>query len=194
MSAQIVQKQNLAAYLGKNYHNFPVTIFFRNNMSVFLIVLAFILFIIGLIGSFAPIIPGLPLGWIGLLIAFFSTNCTISIWTLIITLILVIIVSILDYVIPAKMVKISGGTKSGKNGALYGSIAGIFFINPIILIFGSFIGAFIGELINDSKDIKKAFKSAFSSFLGFLFSSGLKAFLVITFILILILNLAFGWF
>ena len=163
-------------------------------MSIFLIVLAFIFLVIGLVGSFVPIIPGLPLGWLGLSIAFFSSSCTINIWTLAITLLVVIIVTFLDYIIPSKMVKISGGTKSGKNGALYGSIAGIFFMNPIILIFGSLIGAFIGELINDSKDIKKALKSAFNSFLGFLFSSGLKAFVVVTFISILILNMLFGWF
>ena len=73
-------------------------------------------------------------------------------------------------------------------------MAGIIFVNPIILIFGSFIGALIGELINNSKDIKKAFKSAFSSFIGFLLGTGIKAFLTLSFILILILNLLFGWF
>ena len=92
------------------------------------------------------------------------------------------------------MVKKSGGTKSGERGALCGSLVGIIFVNPIILIFGSFIGALIGELINNSKDIKKALKSAFSSFVGFLFSSGLKAFVILTFILILMLNLLFCWF
>ena len=163
-------------------------------MSVFLIVLAFIFLAVGIIGSFAPIIPGLPLGWLGLFIAFFSSNCTISIWTLVITLLVVIIVTFLDYIIPAKMVKKSGGTKSGERGALCGSLVGIIFVNPVILIFGSFIGALIGELINNSKDIKKALKSAFSSFVGFLFSSGVKAFVTLTFILILILNLLFGWF
>lgn len=163
-------------------------------MSGFLIVLAFIFLVIGLIGSFVPIIPGVLLAWLGLFVAFFSASCTISVWTLVITLFLLVIVTISDYVIPVKMVKISGGTQSGKNGAFYGSIAGIFFINPIILIFGSFIGAFIGELINDRKDMKKAIKSAFSSFLGFLFSSGLKAFVVLTFISIVVLNLLFDLF
>ena len=163
-------------------------------MSIFLIVLAFVLLIVGLVGSFVPIIPGLPFGWLGLLVAFFAPSCTISVWILIITFLFMIVVLIMDYIIPAKMVKKSGGTKSGERGAIIGSISGIIFVNPIILIFGSFIGALIGELINDSKNIKKAFKSAFNSFLGFLFSSGLKAFVTLTFILILILNLLFGWF
>ena len=163
-------------------------------MSISLIVLSFILLIAGLIGSFIPMVPGLPIGWLGLLIAFFSPGCTLSIWTLVITLLLMLTVTVLDYVIPAKMVKKSGGTKSGERGALIGSISGIIFVNPIILIFGSFMGALIGELINDSKDINKAFKSAFNSFIGFLLGTGIKAFLILSFILILILNLLFGLF
>lgn len=163
-------------------------------MSVTLIVLAFILIIVGLVGTFIPMFPGLPIGWLGLFVAFFSPDCTLSIWTLVITLLLMLIVSVLDYVIPARMVKKSGGTKSGERGALIGSLTGIIFVNPIILIFGSFIGALIGELINDSKDFKKAVKSAFSSFIGFLLGTGVKAFLTLSFLLILILNLVFGLF
>ena len=163
-------------------------------MSVFLIVLAFIFIVVGLVGSFVPMVPGLPLGWLGLFIAFFSSQCTISIWTLFVTLLLMLIVTVMDYIIPSKMVKKSGGTKSGERGALIGSMLGIIFVNPVILIFGSFIGALIGELINSSKDIEKALKSAFSSFIGFLLGTGIKAFLTLSYLLILILNLVFGWF
>ena len=163
-------------------------------MSVTLIVLAFVFIIVGLVGTFIPMFPGLPIGWLGLFIAFFSPDCNLSIWTLVITLILMLIVTILDYVIPARMVKKSGGTKSGERGAIIGSLSGIIFVNPIILIFGSFIGALIGEIINDSKDMKKALKSAFSSFIGFLLGTGIKAFLTLSFLLILILNLALGLF
>ena len=163
-------------------------------MSVFLIILAFILIIVGVVGTFIPMFPGLPIGWLGLFVAFFSPSCTISIWTLVITFLLMLIVTVLDYVIPARMVKKSGGTKSGERGAIIGSLSGIIFVNPIILIFGSFIGALIGEIINDSKDMKKAIKSAFSSFIGFLLGTGIKAFLVLSFLLILILNLLIGWF
>ena len=163
-------------------------------MAITLIVIAFILLVVGLVGTFIPMFPGLPIGWLGLFVALFSTKCTLSIWTVAITLLLMVIVSVLDYVIPAKMVKKSGGTKSGERGALIGSLSGIIFVNPLILIFGSFIGALIGEIINDSKDMKKALKSAFSSFVGFLLGTGIKAFLTLSFLLILILNLLFGWF
>ena len=163
-------------------------------MAITLIVIAFILIIVGLVGTFVPMFPGLPIGWLGLFVALFSPSCTLSIWTLVVTLLLMLIISVLDYIIPAKMVKKSGGTKSGERGALIGSLTGIIFVNPIILIFGSFIGALIGELINNSKDIKKALKSAFSSFVGFLLGTGIKAFFTLSFLLILILNLLFNWF
>ena len=136
-------------------------------MATTLTVTAFILITVGLVGTFIPMFPGLPIGWLGLFIAFLASNSTLSIWTIVITLLLMIIITVLDYVIPAKMVKKSGGTKSGERGALIGSMSGIILVNPIILIFGSFIGALIGEIINDSKDMKKAFKSAFSSFDSF---------------------------
>ena len=163
-------------------------------MAITLTVKEFILIIVGLVGTFIPMFPGLPVGWLGLFIAFLSPNCTLSIWTIVITLLLMLIISVLDYVIPAKMVKKSGGTKSGERGALIGSMSGIVLVNPLILIFGSFIGALIGEIINDSKDIKKALKSAFSSFIGFLLGTGIKAFLTLSFLLILILNLVLGLF
>jgi hypothetical protein len=163
-------------------------------MSVFLIVLAFILLVVGVVGTFVPMFPGLPIGWLGLFVALFSSKCTISIWTLVITFLLMLIITILDYVIPAKMVKKNGGTKSGEIGALLGSMSGIIFVNPIILIFGSFIGALIGELLVAPKDVKKALKSAYGSFMGFLLGTGIKAFITLSFLLILILNLSFGWF
>ena len=163
-------------------------------MAITLIVTAFILIAAGLVGTFIPMFPGLPIGWLGLFVAFFSPKCTLNIWTIVITLLLMLIISVLDYIIPAKMVKKSGGTKSGERGALIGSMSGIILVNPIILIFGSFIGALIGELINNSKNMKKAFKSAFSSFIGFLLGTGIKAFLTLSFLLILILNLVFGLF
>lgn len=163
-------------------------------MSVFLIVLAFILLVVGVVGTFVPMFPGLPIGWLGLFVALFSSKCTISIWILVITFLLMLIITILDYVIPAKMVKKNGGTKSGEIGALLGSMSGIIFVNPIILIFGSFIGALIGELLVAPKDAKKALKSAYGSFMGFLLGTGIKAFITLSFLLILILNLSFGWF
>lgn len=117
-------------------------------MSISLIFLAFIV-VVGLAGTFIPVFPGLLIWWLGLLVAFFSTKCNLIFLTLFVTLLFMLMITFLDYIIPAKMVKKSGGTKSGQRGALIDSVVGIIVVNPIILIFCSFIGALIGELINN---------------------------------------------
>ena len=55
-----------------------------------------------------------------------------------------------------------------------GLIIGLIFLGPLGIIIGPFCGAFIGELMYDSKDSNRAIKAAFGSFIGFLFSTGLK--------------------
>ena len=41
-------------------------------MDVTLIVIALIVGVVGLLGVIVPVLPGAPLSWIGLLVAFFS--------------------------------------------------------------------------------------------------------------------------
>jgi len=146
--------------------------------STVLIVIAIILAIIGIIGSIVPGLPGPPLSWIGLLMAFFGRNIAdnankITVTCLIIWLAITVIVSILDYTIPAKFTKLAGGTKAGSNGALIGMIIGIF-LTPIGMIPCSLAGAFLAEMFQENKSAADAFKSALGTFLGFLVGTGMK--------------------
>lgn len=164
-------------------------------MNIFLLTIGFVLLLVGLIGAFLPVLPGPPIAWGGLLVAFFSSSVTLHISTLVITAILMIVVTIADYVFPPMMTKKSGGTKAGSWGATIGLIVGFFLPLPIIgLILCPFFGAFIFELVQNPKDSKKAFDSAWGAFLGFLLGTGIKAIIVSCFIWILILNLLKGWF
>ncbi len=85
-----------------------------------------------------------------------------------------VIITIIDYIIPAMGTKKFGGTRYGVIGTMVGLILGLFFFPPLGIIIGPFVGAFIGEMINDSKDSGKALKAAFGSFIGFLTSTFLK--------------------
>ena len=150
-------------------------------MDLFLTILAALFIILGIIGSFLPILPGPLTSWIGLLI-FHLTDVVPMNWTfLIITLIVAITVWILDYIIPAMGTKRFGGSKAGMIGTSLGLIIGLLSPIPGGIIIGPFVGALIGELINKS-EFNKALKAAFGSFLGFLASTFIKFIIALVFL------------
>lgn len=157
-------------------------------ISIFLAVLAGILLLAGLIGTFLPVIPGPPLAWAGLLAAHFSSCSQIKIWILAVTAVAALAVSIMDNILPSLLTKKSGGSKAGTWGSTIGLLAG-FFLGPLFVILGPFIGAFIGEMIHDASDVKKAFKAALGAFKGFLLGTGIKMISVLAFIWIFIYSL-----
>ncbi len=142
-------------------------------MDYFLIVLATMLIILGLLGCFLPILPGPPLSYLGLLLLSFTRWGNIESAILIWMAIIVVLVTILDYILPVWTTKKIGGTKRGVWGATLGLILGLFIFPPWGIIIGPFVGAFLGEISAD-KDNRKALKSAIGSFIGFLLGTGLK--------------------
>ena len=142
-------------------------------MDIFLVFVAALFMLLGIVGSMLPILPGPLTSWVGLLI-FHLTDAVPMNWTfLIITLIIAILVWLLDYIVPALGTKKFGGSKYGMIGSSIGLLVGLFAPIPGGIIIGPFAGAFIGELINKS-DSKTALKAAFGSFLGFLTSTFIK--------------------
>lgn len=154
-------------------------------MDILLLLIGFTCMIIGIAGSFLPVLPGPPISWIGLLFLYFTDAVTANYWVLGITLLLTIVVTILDYTIPAKGTKHFGGTKYGVWGTNIGLVLGMFF-PPIGFIIGPFVGAFIGEMIYNSQDKKQAFKAAIGSFIGFLASTFMKIVVCISFFILFI--------
>lgn len=143
-------------------------------MDILLLLLGFFFIILGIIGSFLPILPGPITGWVGLLILHLTSAIEQN-WTFLgITLAISIIIYILDYFIPAMGTKKYGGSKYGIYGTTIGLICGLLFFGPLGIIIGPFTGALVGELMYDSNDSKRAFRAAKGSFIGFLFSTGLK--------------------
>ncbi|WP_396152620.1 DUF456 domain-containing protein [Flavobacterium sp.] len=143
-------------------------------MDITLLLIAFILMIVGILGSFLPVLPGPPISWVGLLLLYLTKAVPMSYTVLGVTLVVALIVGILDYVIPAKGTKRFGGSKYGIWGTNIGLVVGILAPIPFGFIIGPFVGAFVGEMINDSNDSQKAFKAATGSFIGFLASTFIK--------------------
>lgn len=144
--------------------------------EILLIVLGCILLILGIIGSVAPVLPGPPLSWIALLCLEFTNYYDINIWILVITGIVMIIITALDYWIPAAGTKYFGGSRYGVWGSVIGIIASLIMF-PVMNIFGiilfPFLGALVGELIAE-KPFDKSLKAAFGSLLGFLAGTVIK--------------------
>ncbi|WP_316635174.1 DUF456 domain-containing protein [uncultured Flavobacterium sp.] len=140
-------------------------------MDLLLLSLGFICMIVGIFGSFLPVLPGLSSCWVGLLLLYLTKAVENNYWVLGITLLLTIIITVLDYVIPAKGTKKFGGSSYGVWGTNIGLIVGILAPIPFGVIIGPFLGALVGELIYDSKNHQRALKAATGSVLGFLASS-----------------------
>lgn len=138
------------------------------------IILAALLLLVGAIGTVAPVIPGLPLSWGGLLALKFipSTQDDIS-WTTIIVLgVLTVVVSVLDNVLPVWGTKRTGGNKYVVRGATIGLLVG-FFLGPWGIIFGPFVGAFAGGILSGTQFIHSV-RQATGAFIGFIAGLALK--------------------
>ena len=141
-------------------------------------ILAVILALVGIIGSIVPGIPGPPIGWVGLLLAFLAKGLNgagepMSLTFLLVWLAVTIIVTVMDFVVPGMLTRVTGGHKSAGVGAIVGLFAGMF-IPPVGMILGSLLGAFIAELAFAGKGTGASLKAALGSFLGFLSSTGIK--------------------
>lgn len=140
-------------------------------MDILLLILGFICVIVGIFGSFLPILPGPSISWFGILLLYSTSTVPANYWILCISAVITIILTILDYIIPAKGTKRFGGSSYGIWGTNIGLVVGIITPIPFGFLIGPFVGAFLGELIYDRKNHQRALKSAMGSLLGFLASS-----------------------
>lgn len=141
-------------------------------MDIFLLIVAFLLMLIGIIGCIIPGLPGVPLAYAGLWIAQITERVDFSWKMLLIWGIVTIVVSVLDYVVPAWGTKQFGGTKYGVWGSTIGVFVGLFF-GAIGVIFGPLLGAILGELLG-GKQVSEALRAGWGSFIGLLFGTILK--------------------
>ncbi|WP_456378421.1 DUF456 domain-containing protein [Lutibacter sp.] len=142
-------------------------------MDIFLLIIGFLFALLGIIGSFLPVLPGPFTSWFGLFLLHLTETIPMNWAFLGITLAVALIIWVIDYFIPAIGTKKFGGTRYGVIGTMIGLVVGLLSPIPFGIIIGPFIGAYIGEMLYE-KNTKKALKAAFGSFLGFLTSSFLK--------------------
>lgn len=154
-------------------------------MDLLLIIIGAVLMIVGIFGSFLPVLPGVPVSWLGLLVLHLAPSVPMNYWLLGITLVIAILIYALNLTIPAMGTKRFGGSRAGMIGATIGLVVGLIAPIPFGVIIGPFVGAFIGEIINKSNS-RSALKAAFGSFIGFLASSFMEFIIAFGFLILYI--------
>ena len=143
-------------------------------MDIFLLTIGFLFVMLGLIGSFLPVLPGPLTSWLGLLILYFTSIVPMNYTFLGITLAIAILIWILDYIIPAIGTKRFGGSTYGVYGTTIGLLIGLFSPIPLGILLGAFLGAFIGEMLHEKTNTKRAFRASIGSLLGLITSATIK--------------------
>lgn len=141
-------------------------------MEIFLLIVAFLLMLVGIIGCIVPGLPGVPIAYAGLWVAQAADRIDFSWQMLLIWGIVTVVVSVLDYVVPAWGTKQFGGTKYGVWGSTIGVFVGLF-LGPWGVIVGPLVGAILGEMLG-GKQMAEALKAGWGSFIGLLFGTILK--------------------
>jgi uncharacterized protein YqgC (DUF456 family) len=157
-------------------------------MDIFLLIIGFLMVLLGILGSFVPMLPGPLTGWLGLLIIHFTSVIPMNYMFLGITFSVAMIIWILDYIIPAMGTKHFGGSKYGVYGTTIGVLIGLLSPVPFGILIGAFLGAFIGELLFDSKDTNRALKASFGSFIGLLASATIKFSIAFVYVLLFLMK------
>jgi uncharacterized protein YqgC (DUF456 family) len=148
-------------------------------MELTIEIIAVVAGIIGIVGSIIPGLPGVPISWLGMLTLYIWGNGTnsagdpLSLTLLIVWAVIVIAVTVLDYIVPPIITKKMGGSKYAEKGSIFGMLFGMIF-TPIGMILGAFLGALLAELVVAKKKNDEALKAAIGSFLGFILGTGIK--------------------
>ena len=142
-------------------------------MDIFLLILGLILCLLGIVGSFSPIIPGPITSWFGLLVIHFSKLIPFDNQFLFITFLIAALIFALDLIIPILGLKKLGGSKKGLIGSTIGLLLGLFLAGPVGLLIGSFFGAIAGEYVNNNS-LKKSIRPAMGTFIGMAVGTTIK--------------------
>ena len=161
-------------------------------MNSILLIVSAGLIIIGIIGSFLPIIPGPITSWLGLLAICQIQDFSASNTLLTITFIVAITIFITDYFIPIIGSKYFGGSKYGIVGTSIGLLIGLFSPIPFGIIIGAFLGALIGEYFG-GKSVSEGIKPAIGSLVGIISSSIIKFITGFSFLIIYITLIIINW-
>lgn len=143
-------------------------------MMTALIILGLVFALVGLAGCVLPGIPGPPLSFLALIILSYAKDWEPFSWTFLIIMAgLTIVVTVLDYVVPAAGAKRYGASKPGVWGSVIGMFTGLLLFPPWGMLIGAIVGALAGELVA-GKEAGKALRAGWGILVGNVVVIGLK--------------------
>lgn len=150
-------------------------------LDIALYVLAALLMIGGIVGNILPALPGIPMIFGGIwLAAAVDQYRHLGLWWLLIIGALGAVGVLMDFVSASLGAKRVGASRRAISGAGLGTLVGMFFGLPGLII-GPFAGALLGELASGTSVLRSAHVGA-ATWLGLLFGTFVK--LVISFVMI----------
>ena len=140
-------------------------------LTVLLVTLGILCIVVGLVGCVVPVIPGPPISYAGLLLAWAVRGWSTEAlgWVTVLVLgIAVVVVTIYDTLAPVLGAKRYGASKAGLWGSVIGMVVGVLGflpVGPLGMLVGAFAGAWVGETLA-GKVGADALKAAWGVFVG----------------------------
>lgn len=146
-------------------------------MGVLLWVLAVILVLVGIAGTILPALPGAPLVGIGLVLAAWADRFEKVGWfPLVVIGILTVLTLVVDFLATMMGAKRVGASGLALFGAALGTVAGLFFGLPGVIL-GPFVGAVVGEYLA-RRNHEQAVKVGVGTWIGLLLGTAGKLALI----------------
>ncbi len=139
-----------------------------------LYILSGILILIGMLGTVLPVVPGIPLAFVGMLLAAWAGGFEkISILTIVVLGLLTAASVAVDFFASLIGAKRAGASKMAMLGGALGGLIGFFILNIVGLIIGPFIGVVAVEMFR-GKSAREAGKIGFGTWIGMAVGMALK--------------------
>lgn len=159
-------------------------------LDILLYVLAAVLVLAGLAGTILPLLPGIPMLYAGLWLAAATDGYRhVGLWWLIALAVVAALAMLLDFVAGMFGAKRVGAQPAAVWGAMIGTVVGLFFGVPGVLL-GPFIGALTGELLSGSSVLRSTHVGA-GTWIGLLV--GTLAKLALSFLMVAMFAFAMLW-
>jgi len=127
----------------------------------------------GFVASILPNLPGIPVMFGGMLLAAWVGHFeAIPVWVIVFLALLAAFSIVFDFVAGSYGAKRYGASKAAVWGAFIGTIAGLFFGIPGIIL-GPFVGAIIGQLASGSR-VEHAARVGVGTWIGLLIGTAIK--------------------